>query len=369
MEVDCPVTPCLALDARTGQPDAQALGHWLASRMPGMAGPFSLQRIDGGQSNPSWILRGAQRAWIVRAKPGPAATLAPSAHAIEREYRVLQALAGSAVPVPQVHLLCEDESVLGAAFYVMDFVEGRVFRDARLPTLSADERQACHGDAQGVLAALHSVDWQAAGLQDYGKADRFFERLTRRWTQQYQASAALTRPIESMDRLAQWLAQHVPAGADDPARARLTHGDFRIENLMFHPQRPQVVAVLDWELSTVGQPLSDLAYHCIAWHMPAGPLQGFGGDAPRPAGVPGERAYIERYCQRTGQDAQRVLADWPFYLGFNLFRLGAILAGIGARLAQGTAASGQAAAVAAMAQPVADLGWAITQGHAPALTS
>jgi aminoglycoside phosphotransferase (APT) family kinase protein len=304
---------------------------------------------------------------VLRTKPAPAATLPPSAHAIEREARVLRALEGTAVPVPRVRALCEDESVIGVAFYVMDFVPGRVLRDATLPDVPLAERAAHHDEANRVLAALHGVDWRAVGLDDYGRHDGFFARQARRWRQQYALAAAATVPIAAMERLAEWLPTHVPAGADEDSTVRLTHGDYRLENLLFHPSRPEVVAVLDWELSTLGHPLSDLAYHCSAWHLPGGALQGFAGRDLKALGIPSERAYIERYCARVNRDAQEVLADWPFYLACNLFRLGAILAGIGARVKDGTAAHSRAAEVAAMAQPVAELGWAIASGTAPAL--
>ena len=348
--------------------DRDALFLWLAPHLPELRRPCELTRIDGGQSNPTWILRGAGLgAWVLRAKPAPAATLPASAHAIEREARVLRALAGSPVPVPRVRALSEDESVIGVAFYVMDFVPGRVLRDATLPDIAPADRAAYHDEANRVLAALHAVDWRAAGLADFGRHTGFFSRQARRWSQQYARAAGATAPIEAMDRLAEWLPANIPPGADEAGTVALTHGDYRLENLLFHPERPEVVAVLDWELSTLGHPLSDLAYHCSAWHLPGGTLQGFAGRDLRALGIPSERAYIERYCERVGRDASGVLADWPFYLACNLFRLGAILAGIGARVKEGTAVHSRAAEVAAMARPVAELGWAIARGAAPAL--
>lgn len=354
--------------ARASAPNVDALLRWLAPHLPQLRGPCVLEPIDGGQSNPTWILRGTGApALVLRTKPAPAAALPSSAHAIEREARVLRALQGSAVPVPRLRALCEDEAVIGVAFYVMDFVPGRVLRDATLPDMPAAERAAHHDEANRVLAALHGVDWRAAGLTDYGRHTGFFARQVRRWNQQYAIAAAANQPIEAMERLAQWLAAHIPAGADEAGQVRLTHGDYRLENLLFHPTRPEVVAVLDWELSTLGHPLSDLAYHCTAWHLPGGTLQGFAGRDLQALGIPSERAYVERYCERVGRDARDVLADWPFYLACNLFRLGAILAGIGVRVKDGTAAHSRAAEVAAMARPVAELGWAIASGAAPAL--
>lgn len=353
---------------RTAAPDVDALRRWLAPQLPQLRGPCMLERIDGGQSNPTWILRGSgDGAWVLRTKPAPVAALPPSAHAIEREARVLSALRDTAVPVPRLRALCEDEAVIGVAFYVMDFVPGRVLRDATLPDVPAAERAAHHDEANRVLAALHAVDWRAAGLADYGRHSGFFARQAQRWSRQYAIAAAATKPIEAMERLAEWLPAHIPAGADEPDPVRLTHGDYRLENLLFHPTRPEVVAVLDWELSTLGHPLSDLAYHCSAWHLPGGTLQGFAGRDLQALGIPSEREYIARYCERVGRDSRDVLADWPFYLACNLFRLGAILAGIGARVKDGTATHSRAAEVAAMARPVAELGWSIASGAAPAL--
>lgn len=345
--------------------DTGALAPWLAPLLGPFDGPLRAQRLNGGQSNPSWWLGAGPRSWVLRAKPGPAASLAPSAHAIEREFRVLQALQGSGVPVPRVLGLCEDESVIGAAFYVMEHVPGRVLRDPMLPGIPVGERAAYHAQANRVLADLHRVDWRAAGLGDFGRTTGFFARLIRRWEQQYRAS--VLAPVEAMERLAEWLPAHIPAGADDEHHVCLTHGDYRMENLMFHPERPEVAAVLDWELSTLGHPLSDLAYHCLAWHLPAGVLRGFGDQDLAQHGIPGERAYIETYCAQLGRDPGAVLADWPFYLAINLFRLGAILLGIAARVRDGTAANPDAPHIARMAQPVAELGWAIAQGRAPAL--
>lgn len=346
--------------------DLPPLARWLAPHLGADLGDLQAERISGGQSNPSWKLRSGERAWVLRAKPGPAASLLPSAHAIEREFRVLQALRGSSVPVPRARVLCEDESVMGAAFYVMDWVDGRILRDAHLPGLPVDQRPAHHAAALRVLAALHQVDWRAAGLQDFGRHGGYFGRLIHRWGKQYRASVPV--PVPAMERLASWLPGHIPAGADDDGTVCLTHGDYRLENLMFHPGQPEVVAVLDWELATLGHPLGDLAYHCLAWHLPAGVLRGF-ADLDRAAqGLPDERHTVERYCAQTGRPLDAVLAHWPFYIACNLFRLAAILLGIEARVRDGTAAHPDAAAIARMALPVAELGWAIASGQAPALT-
>jgi len=343
-----------------------ALVKWLSPRVPGVDGRLQAQRMDGGQSNPSWLLTCGCHAWVLRAKPAPAANLLPSAHAIEREYRVLQALQGTAVPVPTVRALCEDESVIGVAFYVMDFVQGRIFRDATLPEVPSHERTDYFMAANRTLAQLHAVNWRSLGLGDFGRHDGYYQRLIHRWSQQYRATCQT--PVPAMDNLMAWLPDHIPAGADTPGHTCITHGDFRMENLMFHPTRPEVVAVLDWELSTLGHPLSDLAYNCLAWHMPSGILRGHGDQNLAALGLPTEHAYVARYCQHTGQDTAQVLKDWPFYLALNLFRLSAILQGIGHRQREGTASNHTAAEIAAMAPAVADRGWAIAQGQATAWT-
>src|SRR5450830_555154 len=248
-------------------PDVPALQAWLAPHWPAAASGLRLSRLAGGQSNPTWLLTPAQgEPRVLRAKPGPQAALLPSAHAIEREFAVLQALQGSEVPVPRVHRFCADESVIGAAFYLMAYVPGRVLRDASLPGMSPAERTALHDEADRVLAALHRVDWRARGLQDFGRTEAYFERLIARWTRQYRASQTCELP--AMERLIEWLPAHIPASARDPGALVLLHGDFRLENMVFHPSEPRVLAVLDWELATLGHPLSDLAYHAMAWHHP-----------------------------------------------------------------------------------------------------
>ncbi len=347
-----------------------ALVPWLQPRLPGFDANVGVQRIDGGQSNPSWILRGTDQAWVLRAKPAPKAALMPSAHAIEREFAVMQALHNSDVPVPRMRVLCEDESVIGVAFYVMDFVEGRILRDATLPDVPKAERAAHFFEANRVLAALHRVDWHAAGLQDFGRHEGYFGRLIRRWTQQYTNSMAgpdssTQFQIAAMAKLAAWLPANIPAGADDRAHTCITHGDFRLENMVFHSSEPRVIAVLDWELSTLGHPLSDLAYNCLAWHMPKGVLRGFADQDVVGLGIPTETDFVRDYCVQAGLDSATVLRDWPFYLAFNLFRLSAILHGIGARVRDGTASSASARETSAMAEPVAQWGWAIAQGQAP----
>lgn len=355
--------------------DTDALHDWLAAHRPDWPAPgrWRAQRLAGGQSNPTWRLQADDgRAWALRARPGPAASLPPSAHAIEREWRVLRALRGSAVPVPEALLLCEDESVLGAAFYLMPWVDGRIFRDASLPEVAPAQRAALHAEAARVLAALHRVDWRAAGLEGFGRTEDFAQRQIARWSRQYQASlGAGMDPLPAMDALLDWLPSHVPASAAE-VPATLVHGDYRIENMVFDAQRPQVRAVLDWELCTLGHPWSDLAYHAMAWHVPAGVLQGLGGLDLAARGLPTQARQIEAWLAHAHPDdadavRPRLLADWPFYLALNLFRLAAILQGIGQRVRAGTAAHPQARATAEMAAPVAAIGLAIARGDRAAL--
>lgn len=336
--------------------DVAALERWLAHELPGFQGPLSIEQFKGGQSNPTYKLVTPGGAWVMRSKPGPAAKLLPSAHAIEREYRVMQALAATAVPVPRMVALCEDEAVIGRAFYLMDFVAGRVLWDPALPGMSPAERAAIHDEANRVIAALHTVDVGAVGLADYGRPGNYFERQIARWSKQYQAS--VTEPIAEMDRLIDWLPQRLPAGARDERQVAVVHGDFRLDNLVFAPDAPRVVAVLDWELSTLGHPLADFSYHCMAWHIPPGMFRGLGGLDLAALGIPSEADYLRRYCERTGRaDAQALMADWTFYLAYNLFRLASITQGIAKRVVDGTASSAQAKATGAATRPLAELAW------------
>ena len=341
--------------------DATALERWLAPRLEGFAGPLTVEMFKGGQSNPTYKLITPTRAYVMRAKPGPVAKLLPSAHAIEREFRVMSALAGTGVPVARMHTLCEDESVIGRAFYVMECVDGRVLWDQSLPGLGNAERGAIYDEMNRVLAALHSVKPAAIGLADYGKAGNYFERQIGRWSKQYQAS--ITQPIPEMDRLIDWLPKNIPAMARDETLVSVVHGDYRLDNLMFHPSEPRILAVLDWELSTLGHPLADFSYHCMSWHIPPGLFRGIQGlDLPA-LGIPSEQDYIARYCERTGfATPEQLRADWAFYLAYNMFRLAAILQGIAKRVEAGTASSAQAVKSAAGARPMAEMAWRFANG-------
>jgi aminoglycoside phosphotransferase (APT) family kinase protein len=340
--------------------DISVLQRYLEARLPGFEGPLTVQQFKGGQSNPTFKLSTPERAYAMRSKPGPVARLLPSAHAIEREFRVMSALAGSEVPVPTMFLLCEDEAVIGRAFYVMEFVEGRVLWDQTLPGMSPAERAAHYDEMNRVIAALHQVNVAAAGLADYGRPGNYFERQIGRWSRQYVASA--TEPIDAMDRLIEWLPAHVPAGARDAAEVAIVHGDFRLDNMVFHPTEPRVLAVLDWELSTLGHPLADFSYHCMSWHIPHASGRGIGGVDIAALGIPAEARYMQRYCERTGRgDAAALAADWNFYLAYNLFRIAAILQGIVRRVVDGTAASDEARQTGAGARRLAEIGWAFAQ--------
>ena len=340
--------------------DTAALEDWLVARVDGFTGPLTVAQFKGGQSNPTFKLTTPGHAYVMRAKPGPVAKLLPSAHAVEREFRVMRALHGSEVPVPRMHALCEDEAVIGRAFYVMDFVDGRVLWDQSLPELAAPARGDIYDEMNRVIAALHRVDPLAVGLADYGRPGNYFERQIARWSRQYQAS--VTEPIVEMDRLIDWLPAHIPASARDERQVAVVHGDYRLDNLVFHPSEPRILAVLDWELSTIGHPLADFSYHCMAWHIPPGSFRGIGGLDFAALGIPLEDDYMRRYFKRCGRDdLDAVRADWNFFLAYNLFRIAAILQGIARRVVDGTAASPEARASGAGARPLAELAWRFAQ--------
>jgi len=340
--------------------DTAALQAYLERQLPGFAGPLTVEQFKGGQSNPTYKLVTPQASYAMRSKPGPVAKLLPSAHAIEREFRVMGALADSGVPVPRMHLLCEDESVIGRAFYVMQFVPGRVLWDQSLPDMTRAQRGAIYDEMNRVIAALHKLDVARLSLADFGRPGNYFERQIGRWSKQYLAS--VTGPNEAMDRLLEWLPMNIPPSARDESMVSVVHGDFRLDNLVFHPTEPRVLAVLDWELSTVGHALADFSYHCMSWHIPPGSFRGIGGLDHAALGIPLEAEYIRRYCQRSGRGTPEALqVDWNFYLAYNLFRLAAIVQGIAKRVEAGTAASEQARQSGAAAKPLAELGWSFAQ--------
>jgi aminoglycoside phosphotransferase (APT) family kinase protein len=336
--------------------DLQALSAYLSDHLDGFKGPLTAEIFKGGQSNPTYKLVTPGASYVMRAKPGPVAKLLPSAHAVEREFKVMQGLQGTDVPVPKMHCLCEDEAVIGRAFYVMEFVEGRVLWDQSLPGMTNAQRGDIYDEMNRVIAALHKVKFAERGLADYGKPGNYFERQIGRWSKQYNAS--ITKPIPEMDNLMKWLPANIPASALDASQMSIVHGDFRLDNLLFHATEPRVLAVLDWELSTLGHPLADFSYHCMAWHIPPGAFRGIGGLDVTSLGIPTEADYIRRYCQRTGLTTPEALqADWNFYLAYNLFRLAAILQGIAKRVEAGTASSAQAVSSAAGAPLLARMAW------------
>jgi aminoglycoside phosphotransferase (APT) family kinase protein len=328
--------------------DPAALSAWMATHVTGYAGPLEVVQFEGGQSNPTYLLTTPGARYVMRSKPGPVAKLLPSAHAVEREFRVMKALAGADVPVPPVLALCEDESVIGRAFFVMAHMPGRVFWDPALPGVGPTERAAIYDEVGRVLAALHRVDPAAVGLADYGRPGNYFGRQIARWSAQYRASE--TTPIEAMDRLIAWLPEHIPPG-DETA---IVHGDFRLDNLIFAPEAPRVVAIIDWELSTLGHPLADFSYYCMAWHIPPGAFRGLGGIDLAPLGIPDEATVVRQYGERTGRGA---IAHWDFYLAYNLFRISAILQGVYKRATEGMAASDRAAQSGENARALAAIGW------------
>ncbi len=336
--------------------DAQALDRWLTEHVEGYQGPLSVEQFAGGQSNPTFKLITPSRTYVMRSKPGPAAKLLPSAHAIEREYRVMRALADTDVPVAQMLGLCEDESVLGRAFYVMEYVDGRVLWDPALPGLASSEREAVYDEMNRVMAALHRVDFNAIGLTDYGKAGDYLSRQIARWTRQYRASE--TESIDAMDRLIDWLPAAAQRAHPETERHAIVHGDYRLDNVLFARDAPRALAVLDWELSTIGDPLVDFSYHCMAWHIPPGHFRGIGGLDLAALGIPDETDYIARYRSRTGFE---IPGDWNIYLAYNLFRIAGILQGIMKRVVEGTASSQQAVEAGRAARPMAELGWRFAQ--------
>jgi aminoglycoside phosphotransferase (APT) family kinase protein len=332
--------------------DQARLAAWMQAHVAGFAGPIKVQQFAGGQSNPTFLVQSADHRYVLRRKPP--GKLLPSAHAVDREYRVITALAGTEVPVAKAFALCEDAAVIGTAFYVMDYVEGRLFWDAALPEVAAPQRRAIYEEMTRVIAALHSVDYTAVGLGDYGKPGRYIERQVSRWTQQYRASQ--TESIDAVERLIEWLPKHIP----EDEQTSIVHGDYRLDNAIFHPHEPKILAVLDWELSTLGHPLVDLAYLCMRYHLSAAQFRGLGGVDFAALQIPSEAECVADYCRRRGR-APVPPRDWTYYLAFNMFRLTGILQGVLSRAIQGNASSVSALEAGRRARPLAEQAWTLVQ--------
>lgn len=326
--------------------DLESLQPYLEANIAGFKGLISVEKFSGGQSNPTFKLTAETGVYVLRRQPP--GKLLKSAHAVDREYRVLNALAGTEVPVAKVHHLCEDTSVIGSMFYIMEYLEGRIYWDASLPEVSKADRTAIYDDMNRVLAELHSVNLDAAGLKDYGRPGNYFQRQFDRWNSQYRASE--NERIEAMEQLIRWLSTNLP---EDDGRIALVHGDYRLDNFMLHPTEPKAIAVLDWELSTLGHPFADLAYLCMQMRMPTiGAVKGLKGKDTQALGIPSEQKYIETYCRRMG--IQKI-ENFSFYIAFSFFRLAAIIQGVAKRSLDGNASNENAAELASHVGPLAEL--------------
>jgi aminoglycoside phosphotransferase (APT) family kinase protein len=329
--------------------DVSSLDQWMRREVQGYAGPLRVEQFKGGQSNPTYKLITPGRSYVLRRKPP--GKLLPGAHAVDREYRVISALASQGFPVARTYGLCMDDSVIGTPFFVMEMVEGRIFWEADLPQVPREDRPAFFDAMNETIARLHLVDPEAAGLGDYGKPGNYFERQIARWSKQYLGDQEAGR-VPAMDRLVEWLPANVPAAGDE---ARVIHGDFRCDNMIFHPSKPQVIAVLDWELSTLGHPLADFSYHLMMYRMPAGATAGLADRDLAALNIPSEEEYVAAYCRRTGRDG---IPHLDFYVAFNMFRLAGIVHGIKGRIVRGTASSAHADQMAARLEDLAELAWA-----------
>jgi len=329
--------------------DERQLEDYLLSHVESFQGPLTVAEFKGGQSNPTYLLEAQSGRYVLRRKPP--GKLLKSAHAVDREFRVISALYASGFPVPRPYVLCTDDEVIGTTFFVMEFVEGRIFWELDLPGLEREERAAIYDNVNETIARLHTTDIHAVGLDDYGVPGNYFERQISRWGKQYRASE--TDTVTTMDQLIEWLPYNIP----DDHSVSIVHGDYRLDNMILHPTEPRVIAVLDWELSTIGHPLADFTYHLMAWKMPELGIGsvGLAGKPLADLGIPDEDVYVARYCERTGRDTG--IADRNFYLAFNFFRLAAILQGIAGRVRDGTAASAHASQAVKAVHPLADLGW------------
>lgn len=333
--------------------DEAILSRYLGGALPNFSGEMVVRQFQGGQSNPTFYLEAGGRGYVLRKKPP--GKLLPGAHAIEREYRVQQALRSSGVPVPEMLLLCLDEAVIGQPFYVMEHVGGRIFTDRLLGSCTPGDRAAMYDSMNAVLATLHGVDFRAAGLGDFGRTDHYVARQVSRWGGNYQSSKVDKLP--AMDRLIAWLDANVPPDEE----ATIVHGDYRLGNLVFHPSEPRVIAVLDWELATIGHPLADLAYNCLPWRLPTSSERGFADVDFASQGIPDEAAYLAAYSRRRGRAD---VPNWPFFLIFSMFRSAAILAGVYRRAIDGNASDARALAVQSIFRDCAERAWSLAEQQA-----
>ncbi|MBV9509973.1 MAG: phosphotransferase [Caulobacteraceae bacterium] len=331
--------------------DEAALDAWMKAHVEDHAGPIKVEQFKGGQSNPTYKVSSPRGAYVLRRKPP--GLLLKGAHAVDREHRVLAALGSVGFPVPRVYDLCEDDAVIGTAFYLMDMVQGRIFWDATFPDVGPEDRPAYFDAMNETAARLHQIDYAAIGLGDYGKPGNYFQRQISRWGQQYLEDTDAGRD-PNMDKVLEWLPAHIPPGDE----ASIVHGDYRVDNMIFHPTEPRVIAVLDWELSTIGHPLADFAYGAMMYHMPPDIVAGLAGADLKALNIPSEEEYVAAYCRRTGRDG---MPDYPFYLAFNFFRFAAIFHGIKGRVIRGTASSANAQERAGKFPVTAEIAWKLAQ--------
>ena len=326
--------------------DETRLQSYFAANVPEIEGSLKVQQFKGGQSNPTYLVQAGGKKYVLRRKPP--GNLLPSAHAIEREYRIMHALRNTDVPVPRMLCLCEDASVVGTPFYVMECVDGRVIWEADLPGMTPEQRRAHYRELNRAIAALHSVDPAKVGLADFGKSGNYVERQIARWIKQYRA--AETERIEAMENLIEWLPKNIPQDTSNS----LTHGDYRFDNVIFHPTEPRILAVIDWELSTLGDPIADFVYHCMKYRMPGSPIQKLSDAEKTARGIPTEMEYRQTYCEFTGR---KEVPNFDFYMAFAMFRSVGILQGIVKRALDGNASSANALESGKRARPVAEAGW------------
>jgi aminoglycoside phosphotransferase (APT) family kinase protein len=335
--------------------DEAALEHHLSRGLDGFDAPLSVRQFEGGQSNPTFLLSSPSGDLVLRKQPP--GRLLPSAHAVDREFRILRALADTGVPVPRALLYCADASIVGTPFYVMEFLAGRVYRDSLLPDMQPAERAAIYAAMIETLARLHDVDWKSVGLGDYGRTENYIQRQLARWSKQYEASKTGDDPC--MEKVTAWLTAHAPASET----VTIVHGDYRLQNMVLHPREPRILGVLDWELSTLGNPIGDLAYHCMSHHLPAsdGPAGGFLGRDLAALGIPSEAETVAAYCRRRGLET---IAEWRFFLVFSLFRTAAIMQGVYARSLQGNASSAEAHRYGELFGIASAAAWSLAEGRA-----